>query len=308
MIVGALGTAACAVGAALLRDPLPHFLSRRSALVAAETGPAVTDSTGVRTPVHLTAASGLEVDLTVRRPRGAPAEARLPLVVILGGHLNGRDAVRLLGETPGVVVATLSYPFTGDPRPSAATFLRQIPQIRAAFLDTPPAIMVAVDYLLTLSFVDPSRVDMIGVSLGAPFATIAGALDHRFQRVWVLHGSGGSFRPLNANMRRTIRFAPARIVAAFVANVVIDGPRLDPVRWAPRIAPRPFIMVNAVSDERLPRESIEALYRSAREPKELLWLDGKHIHGDSATIRRLVSIVTPRITPAAARKGTPSSR
>lgn len=57
----------------------------------------------------------LEVDLTVRRP------CTSALVVILGGHLNARDAVRLLEETPGVVVAVLSYPFTGDPQPSAAT-------------------------------------------------------------------------------------------------------------------------------------------------------------------------------------------
>jgi hypothetical protein len=54
-------------------------------------------------------------------------------------------------------------------------------------------------------------------------------------------------------------------------------------------------MVNAASDERLPRESIEALYQSAHEPKELLWMNGKHIHGDSATIRRLMDIVMARV-------------
>jgi dienelactone hydrolase len=285
----------CAWAGFMLRDPMPHFMARRSSLVAADTGSAATDSTGVFTPVHIKATSGLEVDLMVRRPLGASNDARLPLVVILGGHLNGREAVHLVGSTPGVAVAALSYPFNGDPRPSAATFLREIPQIREAFLDTPPAIMLALDYLVKLPFVDSSRVDMVGVSLGAPFATIAGALDDRFRRVWSLHGSGGSYRPLEANMGRTIHFAPLRVVAAFLANIIIDGPRLDPVHWAPLIAPRPFIMVNAASDERLPRASIEDLYRSAHEPKELMWMNGKHIHGDSATIRRLVDVVMARV-------------
>ena len=100
-------------------------------------------------------------------------------------------------------------------------------------------------------------------------------------------------------MRRTIRFTPVRMVAAAIANVIISGPRLDPVRWVGRIAPRSFVMVNATDDERLPRSAVDALYRAAREPKEQLWMTGVHVHGDSATINRLVGIVTPRIRASA---------
>jgi dienelactone hydrolase len=155
--------------------------------------------------------------------------------------------------------------------------------------------MLAVDYLVRLPGVDTSRVEAIGVSLGAPFVCIAGAIDTRITRVWAIHGSGGSYRPLEANMRRTIRFTPLRILAAAIANTIISGPRLDPVRWVPRISPRPFVMVNATGDERLPRDAVDALFRAAREPKEQLWMEGIHVHGDSATISRIVEIVTPRI-------------
>jgi hypothetical protein len=101
--------------------------------------------------------------------------------------------------------------------------------------------------------------------------------------------------PLEANMRRTIPFTPVRVVAAATANVIIAGPRLDPVHWVGRISPRPFIMVNASGDERLPRSAVDALYGAAREPKELIWMTGAHVHGDSATIRRLVEIVMARV-------------
>lgn len=286
----------CAVGGAarLLRDPLPHFLERHSGIASVTHGSAVVERGYLLTPVRLRATSGLAVDLVVRRAV-ADSDSVLPLAIILGGPNTGRETARLLGDTRGVVVAAISYPFTGNPRPDAATFLREIPKIRGAFLDTPPAIMLALDYLLRTPGVDTSRVEAIGVSLGAPFVCIAGAIDARITRVWAVHGSGGSYRPLEANMRRTIGFAPLRMIAAGIANVIISGPRLDPVRWVGRVAPRSFVMINAMNDERLPRDAVDALYEAAREPKERIWMSGAHVHGDSATIERITEIVTPKI-------------
>lgn len=278
----------------LLRDPLPRFRARHSVLATATPGPVDTTNGFVLTPVRLVAASGLTVDLVVRRAI-ADSGRLLPLAMILGGPYAGREAARMVGDTRGVAVAAISYPFAGNPRPDAATFLSEIPQIRQAFLDTPPAIMLALDYLLRMPDVDTTRVEAVGVSLGAPFVCVTGAIDTRITRVWAVHGSGGSYRPLEANMRRTIRFAPLRIPAAAVANVIIAGPRLDPVRWVGRTAPRAFVMLNAIDDERLPRSSVDDLYRAAREPKERLWMSGAHVHGDSVTIARIAEIVTPRI-------------
>lgn len=278
----------------LLRDPLPRFRERRSSLASVVEGETTIEYGFALTPAHLTAKSGLALDLVVRRAI-VDSGRTLPLAVILGGHYKGREAARMLGDTRGVVAAALSYPFSGDPRPDAATFLREIPKIRAAFLDTPPAIMLALDYLRRLPDVDTTQVEAIGVSLGAPFVCIAGALDERFTRVWSIHGSGGSYVPLEANMRRSIPFTPLRALAAGISNVIIDGPQLDPVRWVGRIAPRPFMMVNAEGDERLPRPAVDRLYAAAREPKELIWMPGIHVHGDSATIHRLVGIVMARM-------------
>jgi len=278
----------------LLRDPMPHFAERRASLAAAVLGREEIVDGFVLTPVRVTATSGLAVDLVVRRAV-ADSGRVLPLAIILGGHYAGLRAARLLRNTRGIAVAAMSYPFTGDPRPDAVTFLREIPKIRAAFLDTPPAIQLALDYLTRMPGVDTSRVDAIGVSLGAPFVSVAGALDARIKRVWVVHGTGGSYQPLEANMRRTIHFGPLRSAAAGVANVIIAGPRLDPTKWVGRISPRAFVMLNATDDERLPRSSVDALYRAAGEPKTQLWMTGAHVHGDSATINRIVDIVAPYI-------------
>lgn len=278
----------------LLRDPRPRFEARRSSLASVVEAEPVIDGASSFQDVTLTASSGLQVRLNVRRQL-ADSGRVLPGVVILGGHVTGATAAKLVGETPGIAVAAMSYPFTGNPKPGTATFLREIPKIRGAFLDTPPALMLVMDYLHRRRDVDSTRVEAVGVSLGAPFVTIAGAMDPRFSRIWALHGSGGSYAPLEASMRRTIKFGPVRAVAATIANVLISGPRLAPEKWAAQISPRPFVMVNATDDERLPRASVEALYAGATEPKEMIWMSGRHIHADAETIQRLVGIVMARV-------------
>ena len=295
VVTFAVLSAAGALSAYLLRDPMPRFLARRSSLAAVTPGRTETIGDYALTPVRLRATSGLEVELVMRRAV-TDGGVRLPVAVILGGPYTGARAARLVhGDTRGVVLAAMSYPFGGDPRPDAVTFLRQVPKIRGAFLDTPPAIQLVLDYVSSLPDVDTTRIEAVGVSLGAPFVCIAGALDPRIARVWAIHGTGGSYEPLETNMKRTIRFGPLRALAAGAANVIIAGPRLDPTHWVGRIAPREFIMLNASDDERLPRSSVDALYRAAREPKAQLWMSGAHVHGDSATISRIVEIVAPRV-------------
>ena len=278
----------------LLRDPLPYFQQRRASLSGVVESDVTLEGGYELQPVRLVASSGLVVDLMVRRAV-ADSARRLPLVVLLGGHATGRSAARLLGDTRGLLVAALSYPFAGTHRPDPVTFVREIPKIRTAFLDTPPALMLALDYLTRRPDVDTARVEAAGVSLGVPFICIASALDRRFTRAWAIHGSGGSYVPLEMNMRRTIPFAPLRLPAAVIANVIIAGPRLDPARWVGRIAPRPFVMLNAEGDQQLPRHVIEALYRSAGYPKQLLWLRGRHVRPDTAVVRELAAMVVARI-------------
>lgn len=299
----------CVLGALyLVRDPTPRFLERRSHLTSwTESSAELVDGHLVHT-ARLVAASGLTVDIAVKRPAGtdgaaagrAPSaerdEQRRPGVVLLGGHRTGRDAIKLIPDTRGAVVAALSYPYAGEHRlKGLVQILEHVPAIRAAMLDTPPALMLALDYMSRLPYVDASRVEAAGVSLGVPFVCIAGAMDPRFSRIWAIHGSGGSYVPLEHNMRAKIRFAPLRVVAAGLSTVIIAGPRLAPENWVDRISPRPFVMINALEDEQLPRASVEALYAHASHPKEIVWVPGKHVRAREETVRDLVNLVLDRM-------------
>ena len=68
---------------------------------------------------------------------------------------------------------------------------------------------------------------------------------------------------------------------------------LDPERYAPTIAPRPFLMVNGSGDSLVPAASVRALYQAARPPKELIWVASEHVQpSETELLDRLSGIVT----------------
>ncbi len=256
--------------------------------------------------VRLGTSDGLSVNVIVRTPDdivdgdiapelGADELGRHPLVLILGGHRTGERAALLVGDTRGAVVAAMGYPYDGPADISGLAVLRHVPRIRRALLDTPPAIQLALDYLLSRPDVDPTRVELVGVSFGAPFAVVAAALDQRVTRLWLIHAAGRPYTLLEHNLERSVPYAAPRALVAAVANIVIAGPRLAPEVWVPHVAPRPVIMINASDDERLPREAVETLYANALEPKEQIWLSGRHVHpAHEEVVRQLVDVVLSR--------------
>ena len=272
------------------------FTARRGTVVAIEArNETVTPNGALSQSIRVTSSTGLVVDLRVLRPPG-PARPR-PLVVLLAGHRTGRDAIDIVGDPGGIVVAALDYPYHGPEKPrGVAESLRAIPLIQRGLLDTPPAVSVALDWLVAQPWVDRERVELMGVSLGVPFAGVAGALDARFRRVWLIHG-GNDNRAWLANRLETRMGNPAlRHSAATLLHLLAHGPSFAPERWVPRIAPRTVAVVGAGSDEQMPRASVEGLYALASEPKVLLWSEGGHVSTKRLDIvRQLLDLVRARI-------------
>jgi dienelactone hydrolase len=282
------------------RDPAPRFLARRSRLLAAVRESRTPAGGSVVERLRLRATSGLAVELAVKRPAEGPGRpplpGRRPLVVLLGGFETGRDAVDLVADPRGVVLAALSYPYPGPPPAHGARGVLALPRLRAAILDTPSAVLLALDYLLEQPYVDPGRVELVGVSLGAPFAVVAGALDPRVRRVWSVHGAGDLPLLIDTALRGAIPAAPLRRSVARLGYLLAAGPAVAPERWVGRIAPRPFVMLNAADDERMPRRAILALYDRARPPKELLWVSGPHVEPDRrGVVEGLIERVLGRV-------------
>ncbi len=256
---------AIALRRAAAHDPRPHFRARQGELVEARAQQARVHGAHSDQDVLLRSSSGLQVELALRRARShARAGERLPAALLLGGLDTGRRAAELVPDAGGVLVAALSYPT----RVRRVESLADLAEARRALLDTPAALLLAVDYLSGLAEVDPARIELVGVSLGAPFVCTAGAMDARVARVWVVHG-GGDPQLLFAHALQDDLPPPLAWIGGHVLALAAHGPLLAPERWVGGIAPRPFEMIQADHDERIPAESAERLWSAAREPKQL---------------------------------------
>ncbi len=283
-----------------MRPRHAHFSERHGSLVEASIEPAVDETQAYSSmAVRLVADTGLAVDLRVLRPTHSPGP--LPLMVVLGGHRTGQDAVDLIGDPGDVVVAALDYPYHGPTRiRTLGEFLRALRLMQQGLLDTPPAVSLALDWLAQQPWVDASHSELVGVSLGTPFVAVAGALDERFNRVWIIHGGAGNQGWIEYNLGSRVASEFWRPVMARLLHLLAYGSSFDTEDWVAQIAPRPLVVVGATDDERLPRHKVERLYRAAGQPRELIWTQGAHVDPRRPEIvQALLAIVRERMeTPA----------
>lgn len=245
--------------------------------------------------IQLTSTSGLKVQLTVRTPINI--DTPRPLLIALGGQRSGGDGARFIPDTQGVILAVLSYNIDKDTNKSTFNIIKELPNIQQAIIDSPPAVSLALDYLLTLPSVDTDHVELAGVSLGAFMVSVAGALDTRFQRVWLIQGAAEPDKVFEHNLKSYIKLKPLRKLAAHALAVLVAAPHLKPEKWLSKISPRKVMLVNARNDEMLPASCINVLHQAAREPFEIIWIPGPHVTtGRREVINDISTIVFGRLS------------
>ena len=246
--------------------------------------------------VALGSSTGLAVDLRVNRP--ATGGGRLPVVLLVGGQRTGKDAVDLAGRPEGVAFVAIDYPYDGNRDPEGFWgSLAIAPAVQRTFLDTPPALSLVVGWLLEQPWVDPLRIDLVGASLGVPFAAVAGAIDSRIARVWLLHGGADNVSWVAHAGRKHIDNETLRRIAARLALLLVHGPSFDTAQWIRETAPRPVIVVAAKDDDYVPAQA-QAPFVELDELAhvELVWTEGLHIGpGRTDELRQLLDIVLSRI-------------
>ncbi len=125
-------------------------------------------------------------------------------------------------------------------------------------------LMRALDLLESRPEVDAGRVGYMGVSMGTFLGVPLCGMDQRIRSAAFIIGGG--------NLRRMLGGETG--VDRDEAELVFQA--TDPVHFAPRISPRPALMLNGEQDSTVPRAATEALYEALREPKEIRWFDMGH--------------------------------
>ena len=128
------------------------------------------------------------------------------------------------------------YPYTGDQELDAFfESIAAIPDIQQAFLDSPPAMSLALDWVEQQPWFDADRVELVGASLGVPFTAAAGALDKRFSRVWLLHGGADNVPWVMHAGRKYIENEFLRGIVGRGALLLVYGNSFRTLDWIPEI-------------------------------------------------------------------------
>lgn len=292
-----LAVAVCLYWLELAIPKRDYFIERRGTLTADDVTEASSDGI-VQKLVRLESSTGLRVNMRVVRPRTAPGQT-LPVIIVMGGEGTGKDAVDLVGVPEGVAYLALDYPYEGDQELDAFwESLTAIPGIQQAFLDSPPAMSLALDWALQQAWVDPENVELVGASLGVPFTAVAGALDDRFTRVWLLHGGAENVPWVMHVGRRYVENEFLRGLLSRAALLLVYGNSFETLDWIPEIAPRPLVIVAARDDDFVPPEAQQPFVEAAAASEyiEVVWTEGRHIRPTRREeLQQLLDIVLSRI-------------
>jgi len=282
----------------LMRDQSGYFKSRQGTLVndtqPRVNGPALEN-------IVLVSSSGLEVAMRVRLPPEAMTQ-KVPLILLIGGYRTGKHAVDLVKDPRGLAYAAIDYPYDGTLSPrSALDKAIMFRDVQNAFIDTPPALMLAMDWLEKQAWLDQDHTHLLGVSLGVPFAAAAAAVDERFKHVWLIHGAAKNTDWLDHALSRQIESDWLRAAAAHAGIFLMYGNAFDTLERVSDIAPRPVTLISAREDERVPEQSKDLLQAAAqREHVTHIWSEGRHIGPRrQRELNQLLKLVTDKVIAGA---------
>jgi pimeloyl-ACP methyl ester carboxylesterase len=267
-----------------------RFRERHGRLTIISVAESITRDDQVSEFITLHSDSGLAVSL--RTIRDASNHDRLPVLIVLGGHRTGSDAVELFGHVGNRAVVALDYPYDGPEKVKGIVAIsRTIPLARRAFLDTPPAVSLVMDWLTEQPWVDTEQVILVGASLGVPFAAASAARDKRITGALLVHGAADNRLWIEAQIARRSDHRLLHKPVSTIFHWLAYGPTFDTAKNVAAIAPRPVLIIGARDDERTPAGQTEALFAAAREPKTLRWTEGRHIEpGRSEIVADLLHI------------------
>lgn len=216
-----------------------------------------------------------------------------PCVIIMhgyGGNKNGLQMLAPVFAMQGIATFAIDAEYHGDRKqPGSDIFSAYLYRNRDAIIQTVIDLRRAIDFLQSRQEIDGKRIGYIGLSMGGILGGILAGVDERVQAP-ILIVAGGDWGYLfrtsqHSTVRQLREKHPELFKSAQKMNEIMGA--VDPVNWVAHIAPRPLLMINGTNDQIVPKECTERLFAAAKEPKEIVWLEGGHIPQPVAVLRKV---------------------
>jgi hypothetical protein len=261
-------------------DPLPLLeRPRYDVAVAAESTAVLTTASGesrLGTDYHLRGADVGDVHVSLSLPADLEEDARLPIVVVLGGLDIGRKSLGYIPRHGRNALLAYQYPYSprywydGSP-------LTELPAIRTAALSVPAQVAAAIGWAGGQSWADPDRISLLGYSFGAFFVPatwrVTEASGSDLKAVVIAYGGADLGAVMGANLGK----APAVLRPIASRAVALALAPMEPARHLPHLHD-PALLLNGSRDTRIPEESVRMLRDRKPDPKTILEIDAGHMH------------------------------
>ena len=133
----------------------------------------------------------------------------------------------------------------------------------------------AIQYVRKRGF-DPSRIGLVGVSMGAATAILYTAQQGGVKAVV----ADSSFKTLTSAITNITRLPKIFYIGAFYLACLFAGiasSDIDPIQYVGKVSPAAFLIIHCKGDPLINVNDAYALYERAKDPKEL-WLIDEGIH------------------------------
>jgi dienelactone hydrolase len=207
-----------------------------------------------------------------------------PAAILLHWLGGSFDTLEIIGQRmaeQGIATLMLYMPGYGprkakDSGPNEKLTKKDMEAMIAGMHQSVMDVRRAGDWLATRPDVEPDRIGLVGISLGAVIGSLVAGIDDRFGRSVFLIG-GGDLPSIVMNGSRETAEAKARLEKdGFTVEQLRERWRdVEPLTYASRIRPGEVLLINADSDEVIPKACTERL-REAMGSPEIRWIKGGH--------------------------------
>lgn len=226
-------------------------------------------------------------------PPGCKPGRRLPVVITTHGYATNRsDIIERSAAVAhaGFLVFTFDWRRCGESEGDVCTGgLRERSDLRAA-----------IEKVSSLPEADPERIAIYGFSMGAVLAILLAAENKSIKAV----AADSPFASMREETRHIIRnlFLPPFLFlsaadGAFKRRFGGGMSEVDTVAAAPKISPRPLLILKGERDRVVPPWHSEKIFAAAREPKRLV-VNPEGGHFDNATPETIGKEVIPFLSEA----------
>jgi pimeloyl-ACP methyl ester carboxylesterase len=137
----------------------------------------------------------------------------------------------------------------------------------------------AVDHLRQSRPWALKRLGVFGLSMGAAVATMC-IPDHPEIKGAVLESPFTNFKGVVRQWAWNhfrVPYFPLIMITLWLLRLRVGDPKVDkyhPILFAPRISPRPILVISGTDDRLMPEKDVRAFYAVASEPKQLWMIPG----------------------------------